>query len=158
MGLYPPLINDITTDYQNPPAFLFHAKEEPKRNWTYPQEQAKDQEKNYPEVQPLDGPVDMSADQVFVVVLEVAREQKDWKILFADKDNRRIEGSAVTALLRFRDDFAIEVRTFAEGDVPAKTQVHMRSKSRLGRSDFGANSKRIVSFFAQVKKRFSQGN
>ncbi|MCB0364705.1 MAG: DUF1499 domain-containing protein [Bdellovibrionaceae bacterium] len=157
MGLYPPLINDISTDLQNPPAFYYHAKEEPKRSWVYPQGQAAQQKEHYPQVRPLDGPPGISPQVVFEQVQELAKGQKDWTILFVDEKALRLEGMATTAILRFRDDFVIEVRTVGEGGDSAHAQVHMRSKSRLGRSDFGANAKRIVGFFNQIKDRLSKG-
>ncbi len=50
----------------------------------------------------------------------------------------RIEAIAETTLLRFQDDITIRLRP-----TPAGTRVDIRSASRIGRHDFGANAKRI---------------
>ena len=73
--------------------------------------------------------------------------QKMWEVVAVDREGLRIEAVATTSLLRFKDDIVIEVRASIEG-----AEVHMRSKSRVGRSDFGANAKRIESFFSKLKK------
>ncbi len=62
---------------------------------------------------------------------------------------RKIEGVDTSWLFRFKDDFVIEVRPDgADGSL-----VHMRSKSRDGKGDVGANAKRIRAFFARVAEQ-----
>jgi len=60
----------------------------------------------------------------------------------------RIEAVATTRVLRFRDDVTIALHR--EGDV---TVVHVRSKSRLGKGDFGANARRIRDFQQRLAAR-----
>ena len=68
-----------------------------------------------------------------------------WEIVLADKTNGRIEATATTALFGFKDDVVIRL-TESEGG----TRVDMRSASRVGLSDLGANAARIDAYFAQL--------
>lgn len=52
----------------------------------------------------------------------------------------------VTPLLRFRDD--VEVRLIANSH---GVLVHVRSGSRLGRGDFGANTRHILDLYRQLE-------
>jgi uncharacterized protein (DUF1499 family) len=52
-------------------------------------------------------------------------------------------------LFHFKDDFVIEVRPSDGGG----SRIEMRSKSRDGISDFGANARRIRAFFAMLARR-----
>lgn len=68
-------------------------------------------------------------------------------------ENKRagaIEGVATTALLQFKDDFAIRIKQGRRN----MTTVDMRSKSRTGASDLGANAARIRSYFKALKSKF----
>jgi uncharacterized protein (DUF1499 family) len=56
------------------------------------------------------------------------------------------EGFSTSRLFRFKDDFVIEVRPYETGSI-----VQMRSKSRVGRGDVGANAARIETFFAKLR-------
>ena len=75
-----------------------------------------------------------------------------WEITFEDKANGHFEGVATTRLFRWRDDFIIEVTPAGEG----KSRIDMRSKSREGKSDLGANARRIRRFF-EAKQGGSHG-
>jgi uncharacterized protein (DUF1499 family) len=68
-----------------------------------------------------------------------------WTITYTDPKTRTIEGIAETQLFHFRDDFVIQVRP-----APSGSLVEMRSKSRDGVGDVGANYKRIQAFFATL--------
>jgi uncharacterized protein (DUF1499 family) len=78
---------------------------------------------------------------VFQRALRVAREMPAWEITYEDAAAGIIEGVATTALFRFRDDFVIRIRPDGAG-----ARVDMRSKSRDGRGDLGANAERIRAF------------
>ena len=75
--------------------------------------------------------------KVFKTALSFA-ESLGWKIASTDKANGRIEATATTPLLRFKDDVIIRMRTTSKG-----TLLDVRSASRVGRSDLGANAKRL---------------
>lgn len=138
-------INDITTTPDNPPQFVELAKLDANkdRDMAYPESARGKQEKLYPDLAPLA----MSAppDGVFKKVTALAKKQEQWSIIRVDEANFRLEAVTTTPTLKFSDDIVIEVR--AEGRASA---IHMRSKSRLGKSDLGANYKRIKNFFDQL--------
>lgn len=85
----------------------------------------------------------------FQFCLQTAMKMKGWKLLVADALAGRIEAVATTPILKYVDDLVIEVRELND-DVT----IHMRSKSRKGRGDFGANAKRIQKFFKRLEKKF----
>jgi uncharacterized protein (DUF1499 family) len=142
-----PRINDITTDTQDPPVFV-HAKtlaDNAARDMTYPGDEfAKQQKEGYPDLAPLR--LQMLPDQAFSRVQLAARSMPGWQITSENPQGLRLEGFETSALFRFVDDFVIEVRKADGGD----SEIQMRSKSRVGRGDVGANAKRIEAFFARL--------
>jgi uncharacterized protein (DUF1499 family) len=77
-----------------------------------------------------------------------------WFIVYIDPETRTIEGVETSHLFRFRDDFVIQVRPGPEAN---SSLVEMRSRSRDGTSDFGANYNRIREFFGILKARGDSG-
>jgi uncharacterized protein (DUF1499 family) len=141
-----PRINDITTDTENPPVFV-HAKtlgDNAARDMTYPGEEfARQQKEGYPDLAPLS--LSMPPEQAFSRVQLAARSMPGWEITNESPQGLRLEGTETSEYFRFVDDFVIEVRK-----VDGSSEVHMRSKSRIGRGDVGANAKRIKAFFARL--------
>lgn len=139
-----PSINDITTDTANPPQFV-KAQSLPGnagRDMAYPQSAfASQQQAAYPDLRPL--PLHAAADEVFKRVEATARWMPGWEITRDDAAAHTIEGIATSRLFRFKDDFVIEVRAQDDASI-----VQMRSKSRDGKGDIGANAARIRAFFA----------
>jgi uncharacterized protein (DUF1499 family) len=146
-GASVPRINDITTDLADPPRFV-HAgtlAENQGSDLSYPGEEfAAQQRQGYPDLAGLR--LAMPPDQAFARVQLAARAVEGWHLTREDPAARALEGYDTSQLFRFKDDFVIEVR---EDDGAAV--VHMRSKSRDGRGDVGANAKRIRGFFARLK-------
>jgi uncharacterized protein (DUF1499 family) len=144
-GLRYPAINDITTDVVNPPEFqaLATLPENAGRDLSFPAEFAEIITRNYPEVQPMVLPVEPGA--AFEQALETA-EQFEWAIISRDREAGVIEAVSTTRIFRFRDDVVIRV-TEAEGG----SRVDMRSKSRVGKSDLGANAQRISAYFDALR-------
>jgi len=142
-----PPIHDITTDTANPPAFVAvlplraNAMNPP----DYKPEVAEKQKAGYPDLAPLT--VSASPKQVFDRALEVAKAM-GWEIVAAEATEFRIEATATTAWMGFKDD--VVIRLTAEGD---GTKIDMRSKSRVGVSDVGANAKRIRAFLSEMAKK-----
>ena len=155
-----PDLNDITTDYNNPPQFVSppglsadsmkydRARLEPI------------QTKHYPKLDPLR--LDKKPDDAFARVkaaanvaplggLQMAAQipaEPGWYIVYVNPATRTIEGVETSYLFRFRDDFVIQVRP---GPDPNGSLVEMRSRSRDGTGDFGVNYNRIREFFAVLK-------
>jgi uncharacterized protein (DUF1499 family) len=140
-------INDITTDTQNPPQFVAALKmnSECGEGLAYNPKFAPIQEKNYPDLAPLT--LDGTPNIVYKRVEILAGEIPNWSITRNDQTAHELEGVATSALFKFKDDFIIQVRP----DGPDKSLVEMRSKSRCGVSDLGANYDRIMSFFHILK-------
>jgi uncharacterized protein (DUF1499 family) len=142
-----PRINDITTDTANPPKFVKAPTlpENSGRNMTYPGESfARQQQAAYPDLGPAR--LDVPPDRAFARVRDAARRMKGWQITRADAEAHALEGVDTTSLFHFKDDFVIEVRPQDGGSA-----VQMRSKSRDGKGDIGANAKRIRAFFARLE-------
>lgn len=136
-------INDITTTPEKAPVYMEIAKLDANkdRDLTYDIGLRERQRKLYPDLDAVRTP--KSANTMFERIKALAKDQKGWKIINADDANFRLEITATTELLKFADDVVIEVRPEPDGST-----VHMRSKSRIGRSDLGANYKRIKKFLS----------
>ncbi len=141
-----PAINDITTDFDNPPQFV-HAQSLPQnhgRNLAYDKAKyAQRQQQGYRALEPLK--LSMDPDAAFREASMLASEMHGWRVTYTDAKSRSLEGVATTRLFRFKDDFVIQVRPASSGSL-----VEMRSKSRDGEGDVGANYKRIENFFTTL--------
>ena len=138
-GRTTPRVNDISTDTSNPPPFLAT----PTRA-AYPAQNAELQQATYPDLAPLE--LKLSPHDTFAAALAVVRE-RDWEILAADQDEGRIEAVASSFLYGFKDEVAIRVTRSGTGG-----RVDLRSRSRIGRNDRGANAKRIRAFMADLAR------
>lgn len=85
--------------------------------------------------------IDAPAGRVFEEAEKIVRK-KGWVIVTADANAGIIEATYISKWWGFKDDIAIRIRD-AGGDT---TRVDMRSISRVGGSDLGANARRITSF------------
>ena len=144
-----PRINDITTDTSHPPVFV-KAGSLPGnqgRDMNYPGTTFADQQRQgYPDLGPLHLPV--PPNQAFERVKTTAQQMPVWQITRIDPTAHALEGVATSRLFRFHDDFVIEVRDGGDGT----SMVEMRSKSRDGKGDIGANAARINTFFARLRR------
>jgi uncharacterized protein (DUF1499 family) len=143
-----PRINDISTDLEDVPAFTQAGTqaENKGRDMGYPEEFKPTVREFYKQLAPLR--VKAPADEVFQQALGLAREQPRWQVTVVDPQARTFEGVVETKLFRFHDDFVVRVRPDGEG-----TRVDMRSKSRVGKGDLGANAKRIELFLEALAPR-----
>jgi len=142
-----PMINDITTTPDDPPSFRRVAllPENRGRDMTYPGKNISIQRRAYPELKPVvraDPP-----ESAYEAVLAAVRRMPRWNIIGVDAAARVVEAVATTGLMRFKDDVVIEVRPKGTGSA-----VHMRSKSRAGAGDFGANAARIHAFSEELSR------
>ncbi len=142
-----PPIHDITTDLQNPPEFVamlvVRSTNDNPLDRKNPMDLAALQQAAYPGLVPVF--IDQNANQVFdkVHALVTAR---GWKIVAASAQQGRIEATAITPIMGFKDDIVIRIRGETGG-----TMVNMRSVSRVGKSDLGANAKRIEAFMTDLR-------
>jgi uncharacterized protein (DUF1499 family) len=96
----------------------------------------------YPDIQPQR--FSKPADQVFAAALATAREM-DLEITSQSPEKGEIQAVATTRVFRFKDDVTI---TIARDGV-----VNVRSKSRIGKGDLGANARRIRDFQSALGRR-----
>lgn len=64
-------------------------------------------------------------------------------------DNGALHAVAATPWLRFKDDITIEL----ESESARRTRVHVVSRSRVGRADFGANIRHIHDYYQALSAR-----
>lgn len=141
-----PFIHDISTDTENPPQFVdvVPLRADAKNPVEYAGEEvAAQQREAYPDIHTLEFPGPAAA--TFSDALDVA-EKMGWDIVAADSDEGRIEATATTLWFGFKDDVVIRVEPTASG-----SRLDIRSKSRVGRSDVGANAARIRAFIAALE-------
>jgi len=142
-----PYIHDITTDTANPPQFIAILPlraDAPNPPEYAGEEVAAQQRKAYPDIQPLQ--LRAPPGEAFALALETARES-GWEIIAAEPDEGRIEATATTFWFGFKDDVVILIAADNGG-----SRIDMRSKSRVGRSDVGANAARIRAFFRELEQ------
>lgn len=140
-----PRIHDITTDTENPPQFvaLREVRDKSPNGAAYGGEKiALEQKKAYPDIHPL--MLDLPPRAAFDRALAAAKRM-GWDIAAAVPKEGRIEATATTFWFRFKDDVVIRITPSGTG-----SRLDIRSMSRLGRSDLGANAKRIRAFFAEL--------
>lgn len=147
-----PPIHDITTDFANPPA-LVHSRELRDsldlNDWQYGGDSiAAQQREAYPDVQPV--LLAMPLDSAYAAAYRTATEM-GWTIEDANRDERRIEASDRTPWFGFVDDVSIRVSPGA-----GISRVDVRSVSRVGGSDVGANAKRIRKYMAKLKENYRE--
>jgi len=143
-----PPINDITTDFDNPPQYIAIV---PLRA-NYPvsaayggEATAKAQRTGYPDIAPIMRKE--SPANAFAKALAVARDM-GWTIVASDEQTGRIEATATTPWFGFKDDVVIRVSPTPDG-----SRVDIRSHSRVGRGDIGANARRVRDFTARLNSR-----
>ena len=146
-GLGKPLINDITTDVDEPP-LLVYAMGRPAnhgRDMVYPEAFGEQQHAAYPDLKPLH--LDEAPDAAFQRALTLARSHPAWEIDSVNEPNRTFEGVTTSRIFGFQDDFVVRVRPDEKGSL-----VDMRSKSRDGKGDLGVNAARIREFLDALAK------
>jgi uncharacterized protein (DUF1499 family) len=143
-----PAINDITTDFANPPEYV-HAAElaaNKGRDMKYNRDNyMAAQLKGYPPLAP--GSVTGDPAAVFDRVKTLVASMPDWQITYVDPKTKTLEGVSTSQLFHFQDDFVIQVRPGPNGG----SLVEMRSKSRDGVGDLGVNYNRIVMFLGKLQ-------
>lgn len=143
-----PPIHDITTDLDNPPAFIAvmplrgtESNTTDYGNWgnMTPERQAELQREAYPDI--TTQTFNESADVIFDRALAAA-ESQGWEIVAAVPEEGRIEATDTTFWFRFKDDVVIRIQ-----ESQGTTYLDARSTSRVGVSDVGKNAARLRAFF-----------
>lgn len=141
-----PRINDFTTNTDDPPALVAASRDPANagRDMAYPPDWAALQAECCADLRPAHLPLTPAA------TLERARAaaaaMPSWEIVAVDPAAGTVEAVATTRLFGFRDDIVIRVRGDGGGSV-----VDIRSKSRDGKGDLGANANRIRAFVEAIE-------
>ena len=147
-----PAIHNISTDVANPPGFdaIVAIRGDSANPLAYSIEYgnlAELQQAAYPNIKTMN--VSASVQDSFDKALSVA-QSLGWEIVNINADMGIIEATQTTTLWQFKDDIVIRVQ--ADSETPNTTNVDLRSVSRVGRSDLGANAKRIQGFKDQFNR------
>jgi len=142
-----PPIHDITTDTENPPAFvaILPLRADAPNSVEYKgTEVAAQQKKAYPDLQPLT--VNAPPDVAFQKALRAAREA-GWDIVESRPDQGRIEATDTTLWFGFKDDIVVRVTS-----LDSTSRIDVRSVSRVGKSDVGTNATRIRTYLLKIQR------
>jgi uncharacterized protein (DUF1499 family) len=157
-----PPIHDISTDLVDPPSFsqaVIDARA------TIPESNDLDllakrtgdgrpfaelQREAYGDIEPI--VTGRGQGDAFDAALAEAQAQ-GWTIGASDRDAGIIEATDSTFWYGFTDDIVIRVRAEGTG-----ARVDVRSVSRVGRSDLGANARRMRPFLAALRARLEAAN
>jgi hypothetical protein len=147
-----PRVNDVTTDIEEPPSFSRSRAALDARGGLQPPEYAG------PEPGVSLGPyrdlqtivLDQTPEEAYRLALRAAGALR-WRIIDqAAPGGRsgvgRIDAVAQTFLFRFSDDVTVRIRAGLN-----ETQVDVRSRSRIGRHDLGANAARVRAFADELR-------
>ena len=141
-----PRIHDITTDLMNPPKFSVITGLRTSAHNSLDRQKPKDlanlQKTGYPNLGPIR--VNQPVNEVFNKAVLLV-EKRGWEVIAVAPEEGRIEATATTRIMGFKDDIVIRLQAIA-----GQTQVDMRSVSRVGESDLGVNATRIKLFLAEL--------
>jgi hypothetical protein len=141
-----PPIHDISTDTADPPRFeaVQALRDTDSNSLEIDEEVIAQQLAGYPDLKTIESA--RSYGDTYAAALSTA-EALGWNIVRDDVNAGFIEAVSKTAIMGFQDDVVIRVRTNGDSSL-----VDLRSASRVGLSDIGANAKRIKLFQARFRK------
>lgn len=134
------IIHDISTDLTQPPQFVAGviARGEGSNSLQHNPDKVKIQQQIYSDIQPIDST--LPPGEAFQKAMLTSRKL-GWEVYAEVADEGRIEAVDTTFWFGFKDDIVIRIQSQGEG-----SRIDLRSVSRVGRSDLGANAKRIHLF------------
>jgi uncharacterized protein (DUF1499 family) len=153
-----PKIHDVSTDLASPPPFLISTKARAARGGVEPppldDATRAAVRQAYPDLDTVK--VEMDSTAAYRLALSVA-DDLHWRIVDTQPPNLAGDGSALieatdqSRFFAFPSDIAIRIRPRA-----TTTAIDLRSVSRVGGHDFGANAARVRKFLAAVKDAASE--
>jgi uncharacterized protein (DUF1499 family) len=84
---------------------------------------------------------DLPADTVYKHALDTV-DKLQWQLKPQSPESHEIHAVVQTPVLGFRDDVWVRVETIGD----SRCRVHVRSASRIGKADFGANLRHVLDF------------
>jgi uncharacterized protein (DUF1499 family) len=147
-----PRIHDISTNLVDIPQFTkaLALRNAGANSLAFSEDVARQQKSAYPTLKTLliAGNIDVAVKKSMAIA-----QQLGWHIHFIDEAEGLIEATYTSALFGFIDDIVIRVQAVnGEGGVKAGVQIDLRSASRVGESDLGANAQRIKEFGVLLMK------
>ncbi|MEG3767345.1 DUF1499 domain-containing protein [Alteromonas sp. 14N.309.X.WAT.G.H12] len=143
-----PPIHDITTDVNMPPAFVgvLPARSGAINPPDYDGDEVASQQKEaYPDIKTQVFQADF---ETVSMAAQAVIDDLGWTLVTQNTRPNTLEATHTSFWFGFKDD--VVVRFTQQG---TKTLVDIRSKSRVGRSDLGANAERIRAFQSKLKER-----
>lgn len=139
-----PFIHHVSTDTANLPKFeaIVALRGDNSNPLAYDKEKLIPlQQAAYPMLKPIIS--ELNTDSAFNRAVDVATNL-GWEIVAKDANKGIIEAVETTLLWGFKDDVVIRIQA-----VDAGSKIDLRSISRVGGSDLGANAARIERFIAE---------
>ena len=139
-----PEIHNISTDVNDPPAFaaVVDLRGENSNPLAYDKTVLSERQLTaYPEVRTLNS--DLNPADALARASDLL-ESMGLEIVNVDQASNIVEATATTFWFGFKDDVVVRIRAADDGSL-----VDMRSVSRIGQSDLGANAARIMTFLRQ---------
>ncbi|MBI4863212.1 MAG: DUF1499 domain-containing protein [Candidatus Riflebacteria bacterium] len=145
-----PWIIDVSTDLEDPPVFRVQSGSQSGGPVTigFDRSIAPQIRTYYPDLKPVELP--QAPDAALLAIGAIIRTQPGWDILGVDRSLLTIQGRIVSPLLRFKYLLVVRIRPSGSG-----SRVDMRSRSRDGGADLGANAgyiRQLMSRVAELKK------
>lgn len=156
LGTTLPAIHDISSDPADPPAFVaitpradseasVPGADDPAMQGLSPRQRiARLQATAYGDIRSVR--LETTPQQAFDRAAALVAE-RGWDVAASDPAAGRIEATATSTFFRFKDDVVIRVRPAESGNAAI---VDVRSVSRVGQHDFGANANRVRAFLADL--------
>jgi uncharacterized protein (DUF1499 family) len=151
-----PRLNDIETTPSQPIEFKQLAAMRPadsNRIENPDAAKANAQETAYPDIRPM--LLERSATETFDMVHEAVK-RLGWTVVMAEPPKGgtpgHIEATDKTLLMGYIDDVAVEI-----GGDDTHAEINLRSASRYGLHDLGANADRIRAFIEEIKATLEKG-
>lgn len=153
-------IHDISTDLADPPSFsdevvAIRSAEAEANSLDLVNKRTPDgrpfaevQREAYPDIAPVE--TSLPPERAFELALAAAHE-RGWRVNRVDPPAGEIEAVSRTFWFGFADDIAIRVRHNGAG-----SRVDVRSVSRVGRSDLGANAARLRPYLRDLRARLEE--
>jgi hypothetical protein len=104
-----PIINDISTNLNEPPSFFATLEESgiDPVTMVYPAQFKEIQKAAYPFIVPF--AIGGNPQSNFEKALAAATEKMNWKIVATDTEKLRFQALAITSLMKFKDDIVVTV-------------------------------------------------
>ncbi|WP_159818190.1 DUF1499 domain-containing protein [Colwellia sp. 20A7] len=137
-----PFLHQVSTDTVNLPAFdaIIALRGEKSNPLDYDREKLEPlQQAAYPAVKPIVSALNVK--QAFTKAVNTAMSL-GWEVVAKNQATGTIEAVETTSLWAFKDDIAIRIQMTDNGS----SKIDLRSISRVGGTDLGANAERIKKF------------